>query len=189
MSEKIFLDANSLARDSFSLAKKIYDSGWIPDAIIALWRGGSPVGISVHEFLHYKGISCYHTIVKAVSYTGIEQKKEPRIENIDYVLKLLKPTTKVLVVDDVFDSGSTAEVMRRELTKVSNDVKFAMVYYKPLKNTTDFEPDFYVTKTENWLVFPHELMGLTPEEVAHKDSFIYSLLDLHNKIGTQCRNS
>ena len=76
MSNKIYLQANQLYNDSFALAKQIYDSGFVPDALIALWRGGSPVGIAVHEFFLYKGIKFYHTIVKTVSYTGINESRE-----------------------------------------------------------------------------------------------------------------
>lgn len=47
MTGKIFLSSNELTKDSFRLAKKIYDSGWHPEVIVGLWRGGTPVGIAV----------------------------------------------------------------------------------------------------------------------------------------------
>ena len=42
----------------------------------------------------------------------------------------------------------------------------ATVYFKPGNNRTDRRPDYYIHETDKWLVFPHELKGLTPEEIA-----------------------
>jgi uncharacterized protein len=49
------------------------------------------------------------------------------------------------------------------------EVKIATVYFKPSRNRTELSPDFYVHATEDWLVFPHEICGLSREEIrAHK---------------------
>lgn len=173
---KTYLSANDVTRDSFLLARRIFESGFRPDAIIALWRGGSPVGIAVQEFLRVKGIDCYHTIVKCSSYTAIGQSGDPVIENMDYVRAVLRPDSRVLVVDDIFDTGKTARRVKDELTKTTPHVRFAMPYYKPSRNTTTFAPDYYVRETDHWLVFPHELMDLTPDEIRTKDPFLHDLL-------------
>jgi hypothetical protein len=48
-------------------------------------------------------------------------------------------------------------------------VRIATVFYKPARNRTQLQPDFCVRTTDAWLVFPHELKGLTREEIlAHK---------------------
>jgi len=44
-------------------------------------------------------------------------------------------------------------------------IKVATAYYKPSRNRTDLIPDFYVHQTEDWLVFPHEIKGLSEEEI------------------------
>jgi hypothetical protein len=41
----------------------------------------------------------------------------------------------------------------------------ACPWYKPSRNVTDLVPDFYIHATDQWLVFPHELRGLTPQEI------------------------
>jgi hypothetical protein len=47
----------------------------------------------------------------------------------------------------------------------------ATVYYKPSKRQVDFAPDYFVHETDKWLVFPHELQGLSEDEIAaHKPS-------------------
>jgi len=177
MSDKIYLDANNLLNDSFLLARKIYDSGFKPDCIIALWRGGTPVGIAVHEFLLRKGLKCKHTAVKTASYTGIATHGDVVIE-IDHVLDSLAPGAKVLVVDDIFDTGRTAAAVKQALSRRTSAVKFAMVYYKPARNETTLTPDFFIHITDTWLVFPHEIIGLTNDEVLEKSGILHNLLDL-----------
>ena len=56
MPTKVYLSANEFLLDSFRLGKLVLDSGWRPDVLIALWRGGTPVGVAVHELLLYRGI-------------------------------------------------------------------------------------------------------------------------------------
>ena len=176
MTDKIYLDANGLLADGFILARKIYDSGFKPDCIIALWRGGTPVGIAVQEFLQHKGWHCRHTAVKTASYSGIGTHGEVVIENIGFILDMLDDNAKVLIVDDIFDSGRTAAAIKRALAAKTSSVKFAMIYYKPLRNETDFAPDFHIKETDSWLVFPHEIIGLTEEEIKEKDEGLYGLL-------------
>ncbi len=176
MVDKEFIRADDLVRESFALAKRIYDSGFIPDVLLVLWRGGTPVGIVFHEFLLYKGIDTYHTALKAVSYTGIGTRIEPVIENIDSLMKNLTPESKVLVIDDIFDSGSTMKKVVDELGSFVAELKIATLYYKSEANTTDIVPDFYGRKTNRWIVFPHELMGLSEAEITAKDRVISDLL-------------
>lgn len=169
MTDKEYVRADELVRDAFRLARVIYDSGFRPDVLIVLWRGGTPVGIVIHEFLLYKGIRTYHTAVKAESYSGIEERVEPRIENFDAVLAAVRPGSRVLVVDDIFDTGATLKLVCDRLRAVTPHVRTATLYYKPGNNRTSLTPDFYMRLTDRWIVFPHELMGLAPEEILRKD--------------------
>lgn len=176
MTPKQYLTANDLTRDSFVLARAVWDSGFRPDAILALWRGGSPVGIAVQEFLRVKGVDCYHTAVRCSSYTGIGVSGEPVLESLAPVFARLPRGGNVLVVDDIFDTGRTARRVREEFRPVDCRLRFATLYYKPGRNTTDFRPDYYVRETDRWLVFPHEIMDLTPAEIRQKDPFLHHLL-------------
>ncbi len=175
--DKIFLRADDQVRDSFALARQIYDSGFVPDVLIVLWRGGTPVGIVIHEFLEFKGISTYHTAIKASSYTGIGKRGEPVLEHFDRLQNLITPASKVLVVDDIFDSGCTMRKVVEELEPRTAELRIATLYYKEAANVTDIQPDYYQRKTDRWIVFPHELAGLSPEEIKAKDSFIADLLE------------
>jgi hypoxanthine phosphoribosyltransferase len=111
-----------------------------------------------------------------VSYVGIGKRVEPMIENVESLMKNLTPESKVLVIDDIFDSGSTMKKVVDELGSVVAELRIATLYYKSEANTTNIIPDYYGRKTDRWIVFPHELMGLTPAEITAKDRVISDLL-------------
>ena len=157
MESKVYLDAQEFLRDGWRLARQILDSGWRPDVLLALWRGGAPVGTAVHEFLKVKGVALRHMPVKCASYTGIGQSQTE-------------------VVFSHADTGRTAAAMRKKLAERQCETKIACVYWKPSKNVTDGKPDFHVRELEDWIVFPHEIDGLTPEEIAQKDPELAVLL-------------
>jgi hypoxanthine phosphoribosyltransferase len=187
MLNKTYLSANEYLRDSFALARMVLDSGWVPDDVIALWRGGAPVGVAVHEFFYYHGLRPRHRALKCRSYMGIESHThEVAFEDSGGIFSSVAAGSRVLVVDDVFDSGNTARAVLERLAPFHADVRLATVYWKPSQNKTDLRPDFHVRQTEDWIVFPHELDGLTAEEVKTKDSFLYDLIDF-TKINTSHR--
>lgn len=177
MERKIYLNAQDYLRDMWRLARQILDSGWQPDVLLALWRGGAEVGVAIHEFLTFKGTPLRHMPVKCSSYTGIgTSHSSVSFEHADGVIAALTPGTKVLVADDVFDTGRTAAAVRARLTAVGCEMRMACVYWKPEKNVTDSQPDFYVRTLDDWIVFPHEIEDLTPDEIAAKDPLLAELL-------------
>lgn len=173
---KEFIRPDDLLRDSFNLARQVYQSGYQPEVLLVLWRGGTPVGMVVHEYLLYKGIETYHTAVKAVSYQGIGRRAEVRLEHFETILAGIPTGARVLVIDDIFDSGHTISAVRNRLLPRTDRIKAATLYWKPAANQTDLQPDFYVREVANWLVFPHELMDLTPDEIARKHPPIADML-------------
>ena len=174
---KVFIDANSLVRDAFTLARRIYDSGFRPEFLLVLWRGGTPVGIVIHEFLLYKGIRTEHAVVKAESYRGVEKRVEPRVHHLDTVLADIGENRPVLVVDDIFDTGATLYRVCEGIRTRTTMVKSATLYYKPGNRRAPITPDYYLRTTDRWIVFPHELMDLTPEEIREKDAYVHGLLE------------
>lgn len=181
--DKTYLTADDLLIDSFALAEQIYLSGFKPDFIIGVWRGGAPVGIAIQEYLDYLGIQTDHIAIRTSSYTGIgQQEKTVRVHGLDYFINNINADNNVLLVDDVFDSGRSVvailERMRKKTRRnMPNIIKIATPWYKPKQNITDIEPDFYLHTTDNWLVFPHEVKGLTIEEIkANKPDLAQSLV-------------
>lgn len=176
MSDKIYLSANELMLDSFRLGKMVLDSGWRPDVLIALWRGGTPVGVAVHELLLVRGIPTIHMAVKCHSYTGIGQRGEVVFEHAAEIFRFIRPEHRVLVVDDIFDSGGTARAVLRLLAPRAAEVRLAMLYWKRHAGNSDLQPHYHVRETDAWIVFPHELEGLTPDEIRQKDPALHALL-------------
>jgi hypoxanthine phosphoribosyltransferase len=169
--EKIFISADKLLRDSLELARRVVASGMRPTFLVAIWRGGAPIGIAVQEVLEYHSIHTDHIAIRTSSYSGIDiQHKTVRVHAIDYLVSRLEAHDELLIVDDVFDSGHSLEAVIEELTRrcrrnLPERIRIATVYYKPERRRTALVPDFYVHETSHWLVFPHEIQGLTREEI------------------------
>jgi hypothetical protein len=180
MVEKDYIDANKLLLDSFALARQIYESNYSPNLLIGIWRGGTPPGIAIHEFLTFKGITPAHTAIKVQSYQGIERPGEVRIEGLEHVLPAIGENDQILLVDDIFDTGKTIESVIRAIHKETTNgkprIKVATIFYKPSKNQTNMVPDFYLNAVDQWVVFPHELQGLTKEEIREKGEALYQII-------------
>jgi hypoxanthine phosphoribosyltransferase len=170
-SDKIFISADSLLRDSMELGLQVVRSGLRPTFLVGIWRGGAPIGIAVQEILEYNGIVCDHVSIRTSSYTGIDrQSRTVRVHAVDYLVSSLNAEDQLLLIDDVFDSGRSleaviAELRRRCRRNLPEQIRIATVYYKPARNRSSLTPDFYVRATDQWLVFPHEIHGLTREEI------------------------
>ena len=173
--DKIHISAESLLRDSMELAMRVVRSGYRPTFLVAMWRGGAPIGIAVQEVFEYHAISADHISIRTSSYTGIDNAaRTVRVHAIDYLVSQLSAEDALLLVDDVFDSGRSIEAVLAELARrcrrnLPERIRIATVYYKPSRNRSALVPDYYVRALDEWLVFPHELVGLTREEIlAHK---------------------
>ena len=57
------------------------------------------------------------------------------------------------------------------------EIRVATPYFKPKNNKTDRVPDYYIHETDQWLVFPHELQGLTLEEIKSNKPELNSLIE------------
>jgi len=182
MGNKLYVDAQSMLLDSYRLGKKIFTSGFRPDFLIGIWRGGTPVGIAVQEYLLFKGINPYHTAIRTQSYTDIGQQGGIAVSGLEHVLTTINSRaepSRILLVDDVFDTGRTMKKVLAIIKAASilePDIAIATLYYKPSKNQTDIEPDFYLHESDEWIVFPHELEGLSEEELREKGEEIYKII-------------
>ena len=187
MVNKIFLTPQSLLDDSFRLGLKIIEDGFHPDYIIGIWRGGTPVGIAVQELLNYHEYPSDHIAIRTSSYVGIEQQNEEiRVHGLHYIIENVNAENSILIVDDVFDSGRSIVSVLERISVLSRRnapeiIRIATVYYKPKKRKVDIVPDYYIHETDDWLVFPHELEGLTPEEVSASKPIALGQQDSVNK--------
>ncbi len=171
MDEKRYLSAQDLLIDAFELGLRVFKSGFRPSFIVGVWRGGTPVGIAVQEILDHLGVKTDHIAIRTSSYYGIKKRdKIVRVYGLEYVIRNANWEDGLLIVDDVFDSGNSIkaimealkEKMRRNMPK---DVRVATPWFKPKNNITTMIPHYYIHETDQWLVFPHELEGLTRQEI------------------------
>jgi hypothetical protein len=180
---KKYITADELLLDSFRLGVMIHNSGFKPDFIVGVWRGGTPVGIAIQEIMAYLGNESDHIAIRTSSYIGIDnQSKEVRVHGIDYLISNMNAEDKLLVVDDVFDSGRSIKAILDTLNEkarknIPHDVRMAMPWYKPERNIIGVEPDYFIHKTDDWLVFPHEMDGLTEQEIFTNKKDMREILD------------
>lgn len=172
---KQFISAEDLLRDSFELGMRVLESGFRPTFLLGVWRGGTPVGIAVQELFEIHGLKMNHFAIRTSSYgSGMVASNTVQVFGLQHVVDTINVDDKLLIIDDVFDSGRSISAILDNLHAKSrrntpDDIKVATVYYKPGKNKTHRVPDFYIHEVDDWLVFPHEMKGCTLEELAeHK---------------------
>jgi len=180
--KKTFIQADQLLEDSFKLAWSVYESGFRPNYIVGVWRGGAPIGIAVQEFLEVLGVSSDHIAIRTSHYSGIDQHyASVKVYGLNYVIRQLESEDSLLIVDDVHDTGLSIQQIINDLKtackKNTPEIKVATPYFKPTKNKTDRKPDFYLHETDEWLVFPHELDGLTIDEIKENKPAVKDLID------------
>jgi len=170
-----FIAADDLLRDSFQLAANIYEAGFKPDFLVGLWRGGSSVGIAVQEGLDYFGVKTDHIAIRT-SYTGardysqmVSKADSIRVHGLQYLLENLCADHSMLIVDDVYSTGSSVSAVINQLTRktrrnLPNDIRIASVWYRPTENTLR-TPEYFVHETNDWLVLPYELSGFSIAEL------------------------
>ena len=168
--DKKVLSAEELLEDSFKLGLRVLESGFKPTMIIAIWRGGTPVGMALQEIMAYCGVESDHIAIRTSSYVDVDQRGAVAVHGLNYIIKKICHDDRVLIVDDVFDTGNTVvavieELKRRARDNTPEDIRIAVPFYKPTRNETDIVPDYYEHETTEWLVFPHELDALTPDEL------------------------
>lgn len=175
--EKQFTTPDQLRSDSIKLGEKVIKDGFIPDYLVAVWRGGAGIGLYIHELLKYVyRTPVDHIAIRTSRYLNpTTTLSEVQVHNLGYLVERLKSNSKVLLVDDVYDSGlslkAVIDTLQEKLgPEMSTDVRIATVDYKPQNNKTNRTPDYYVNITDSWLVYPHELDGLTIEEIANNMS-------------------
>jgi hypoxanthine phosphoribosyltransferase len=109
-----------------------------------------------------------HIAIRTASYTGIDKQDDHvRVYSLGYLIDTLEPTDRLLVIDDVFDSGRSIAAFLKELARCCHNtpqtIRTATVYYKPRRSKVDMKPDFMSMKPTNGWCSRTRIDGLTPE--------------------------
>ena len=182
---KEFLPYETVRNDALKLAHKIYKDGFIPDVIYCSLRGGAYMANVISEYFKVLSkVEKFHPVlyagVVARSYSDIAQHTKVYIDGWTYPPENLRPGDKILLVDDIFDSGRTINSLvetlmnsrgmpREDIKVVVHDYKYFSYY----KEQLPIQPDYYsrkivINKPEDnlWIHYmSHELICLTQEEL------------------------
>lgn len=131
----------------FLLAKKIKASQEKFDRLVAINRGGAVTARILSDFLKLPTSG-----FTMVSYGGINEAEEPKVVE---ELKVDLAGERILLVDEIADSGRTFEVALEYLTQFKAvEIKTLAPFIKP---KTSFKPDFWQVETADWVIFPYEV--------------------------------
>jgi hypoxanthine phosphoribosyltransferase len=120
------------------------------DAMLVITRGGMVPGCLISEKIDLRNI----LVAAVVYYTGVDRTLEKPIF-LQFPSDTLLDNKRILVVDDVWDSGKTIVAVRERLNVVNCSYKVAVLHYKPGRSQfRDDRPDYYAETTEDWLVYP-----------------------------------
>ncbi len=186
--QKQFIDEQELLEASYRLAMQVFDSGFRPNFIVGLWRGGSTVGIYVQECLQYLGVETDHIAIRT-SYSGredylkqLQQQSQPRAHGLQYLIENLDAGDSLLIVDDVYSTGRNVDAVVTRLRakckrNMPADCRVAAVYYRPDENAACSRPDYYLQQSSDWMVLPYELTGNSREELLQHKAWVIPMLD------------
>jgi hypoxanthine phosphoribosyltransferase len=117
---KTYVAADDLLLDSFKLAVNIVNSGFKPDFLVGLWRGGSAVGIAVQEGLDFLGTKTDHIAIRT-SYRGqpgyremVDKADAIRAHGLRYLHERVCAEHSMLIVDDVYSTGSSVNAVIKQ---------------------------------------------------------------------------
>jgi hypoxanthine phosphoribosyltransferase len=146
--EFLYLTWSDIQKLSEKTADKIMEDSFNPDIIIAVSRGGFDPARIISDQLDIRKLAS----LQIIYYSRLnEKKKKPEIL---FPLNAEIMGLKVLVVDDVSDSGnSLIEVKKYVLEKGVSAVKIATLHHKPWSL---FKPDYYAEEVDKWIIYPWE---------------------------------
>ncbi|CAN8076964.1 unnamed protein product [Agarophyton chilense] len=136
------------------------------DAVLAVTRGGLVPAVLLCEQFQLRNLLSATVMFYADNGEQFFGMSEPRFLAFPTVDAL--QGRRVLIVDDVWDSGRTAQAVRNRVKRAkANEVKVAVLHYKPGKNVfPGIEPDFYSAVTSDWVVYPWERASPTTPHVS-----------------------
>ena len=180
--KKEFLQFDTVRNNALKLARRIYHEGFVPDVVYVSLRGGAYLGNILSEYfkiVHRGQRPVYYAAVVARSYTDVAQAEKIRIDGWTYSPEHLRVGDRVLLVDDIFDSGRTINYLAQVILDKGiprQDLKVAVHDYKYFTDKPEqlpIQPDYWCRKHEvsvndegYWIHYmSHELVGLSESEL------------------------
>ena len=185
---KEFVSSDSIRNNALKMAHRILQDGFIPDVIYVSLRGGAYVANVLSEYFKLARKDVHPVLYAAVvarSYSDIRCHSRVMVDGWTYSPEHLRSGDRILLVDDIFDTGRTINHLVEILLEKGiprKDIKVAVhdyKYFTDLKEQLPIQPDYWCRKftqpnrdNDNWLHYlSHELVGLTAEE---REKYYYS---------------
>ena len=130
-----------------ALGQMVVDSGYRPDVILSIARGGLFIAGSLGYALSTKNIF----VMNVEYYTDIDERHEVPIVLPPYLELVDLDDARVLIADDVADTGHTLEMVRDFCTARVGEVRTAVLYEKPISVV---QCDYVWRRTDLWIDFP-----------------------------------
>lgn len=138
------IDASLLA-----LTDRINESGYRPDMIVGVARGGWVVARVLSDLLNVPNLAS----IKIEFYKGVDEKV--KVPKITQPISASPKGRTILVADDVADTGESLLLAQRHLLdQGARALKVATIHYKPWSK---FKPDYYYLETDDWIMYPWEI--------------------------------
>ncbi|MBX3315051.1 MAG: phosphoribosyltransferase [Actinobacteria bacterium] len=133
------------------LAETIAGSGWIPDMVIAVARGGLTVAGALSYALGVKNCGA----INVEFYTGVDTRLDVPVVLPPSLNLVEVRDVSVLIVDDVADTGHTLALVRKVLGEHVAEARTAVLYHKP---RSVIVPDYSWKSTDAWINFPWSVL-------------------------------
>jgi hypoxanthine phosphoribosyltransferase len=119
------------------------------DLLLAITRGGMVPACLISERLDLRNI-----IAAAVMfYTAVGQTLDEPVF-LEYPADSLLLDRRVLIVDDVWETGKTAVAVRNRVRRAGGRPEIAVLHYKPGRSAYSERPEYYAETTDDWIVYP-----------------------------------
>jgi len=162
MTDYVFLTPERIFDLTYKLGEKIKKSGFVPNCLLGISRGGFWVVRTLADFFDIKDVH----VIRVIYYKDVKatQTKPKLIQDVDK--KYLK-NKKLLIVDDVSHTGNSIDFTVNLIKeKGIKNFKTATLHYKPW---SIFKPDYFIEETNKWIVYPWEI-GETIRSIMNRKS-------------------
>jgi len=129
------------------LAKKVNESGFNPEVIVGISRGGLIPSRIISDLLDNPNLASVR-----VEFYKYSKKKRNKPKITQPISTPIEGKT-ILLVDDVADSGKSLHLVYEYLLKKAKEIRTLTIFYKPWSCLL---PDYYIKETRAWIVFPWE---------------------------------
>lgn len=141
------LDWETFGRAARELAQEVVDSGYEPEVVVAVARGGLPAGGAVAYALGTKAVGA----LNVEFYTGVDERLPDPVMLPPLLDTAAMTGLRALVVDDVADTGETLALVESFMRQHCSEVRTAVLYAKPGSRIV---PDYAWKRTSVWVTFP-----------------------------------